>query len=125
MCVHAGLEMYLYGSICVRDKVGEIRRVHATVCVHAFAAATGDICHVVGWELSAVGREGPQTKEMKAEVTTWTGGTRHGGLRNTQTQSHVRTHTHTASLSHTHKNAGGTQKTQGREAKEEKKKKTS
>lgn len=53
--------------------------VCVSVCVRmdVFADMSGDICCVAGWELSTVGLQEPQTKEMKAEVTTWTSGTRH------------------------------------------------
>lgn len=77
------------------------------------------LCCWLGAERSGL-RE-PQTKEMKAEVTTWTGGTRSARSHNTQIQSHtckwweMRTgccmhnrHAHTADICFSHtENAGG------------------
>lgn len=51
--------------------------VWVCVCTDVFADMSGDICCVAGWELSTVGLQEPQTTEMKAEVMTWTSGTRH------------------------------------------------
>lgn len=87
----------LYGCVCVGNvslcvKRGEMRwvrscvcslcvcvcvRVRVCVCARMYSLMSGDICCVAGWELSTVGLQEPQTKEMKAEVTTWTSGTRH------------------------------------------------
>lgn len=86
------------------------------------------VCVCVWWHLLCCwlgaersGLREPQTKEMKAEVTTWTGGTRSARSHNTQIQSHtckrweMRTdcmhnrHAHTADIcfSHTENAEGG------------------
>lgn len=157
MCVCV-LEMYLYMSVSVCDG-GECVRVwdyiqfvyawQKPVCLYerlyvycacdiVYIGLCVCVCCSVWWHLLRCwlgaehsGPQEPQTKEMKAEVTTWTSGTRHTRSHNTQIQSHTckpkdihtecthtdNTHTHSKHMSPTHSRQGGHTSTQGRETK--------
>lgn len=158
MCVCV-LEMYLYMSVSVCDRGGGVCPCVGlyTVCVrmtetcvfiwktvrvlcvwHSVHRTVLCVCCSVWWHLLRCwlgaehsGPQEPQTKEMKAEVTTWTSGTRHTRSHNTQIQSHTckpkdihtecthtdNTHTHSKHMSPTHSRQGGHTSTQGRETK--------
>lgn len=77
-------------------------RVCVCVCTDVFADMSGDICCVAGRELSTVGPQEPQTKEMKAEVATRTSGTRHQRSGRTNTKSHMQRHKHKLSAQDIH-----------------------
>lgn len=123
----------LWAWVCV-CKLWQKLHMWECVCFRVFAAVSGDICCVVGWERSCRRLQEPQTKEMKAEVTTWTSGTRHTLAHATHkykvTHANIKTHTqamgtwivhtHTVSicLSKTHTQHGeGDTRTQGQETK--------
>lgn len=157
MCVCV-LEMYLYMSVSVCDRGGVCpcvglytvcvrmtetcvfiwktvrvlcvwHSVHRTVCV--FVAVSGDICCVVGWERSTVGRRSLRLRRWKLRSqpgpvgqdtlahTTHKYKVTHANLKTyTQSAHTLITHTHTANICLLHTaGRGGHTSTQGRETK--------
>lgn len=121
MCVY-GLEMYLYVSICVWWGAWDYMCTYHSVCMRVFAAVSGDICCVVGWELSAVGCESLRLRRWKPRsqpglvgqdtlaLTTHRYKVTHANIkRYTQTACTRCTHTASICLSRT-QNAEGIQK---------------
>lgn len=156
MCVCV-LEMYLYMSVSVCDRGGGVcpcvglytvcvrmtetcvfiwktvrvlcmwHSVHRTVCV--FVAVSGDICCVVGWERSTVGRRSLRLRRWKLRSqpgpvgqdtlahTTHKYKVTHANLKTyTQSAHTLITHTQQTYVSYTQQ-AGGHTSTQGRETK--------
>lgn len=108
-CVCVKGRMYLCVCVCVRLYTVCVRMLwvcacvsmctyeRETLCVCGIVYIWLCVCCSVWWHLlrcwlraERSGLQEPQTKEMKAEVTTWTSGTRrHTRSHNTQIQSHT------------------------------------